>query len=275
MTKIEHAARLVQSADTMLFVTGAGMGIDSGLPDFRGNEGFWRTYPALQQSGLDFISIASPRAFRRRPEVAWGFYGHRLNLYRQTIPHPGYNILKRWGESTPCDYMAFTSNVDGHFQMAGFGTSSVTECHGSIHHLQCLNACNSEIWPADGFTPVVDEENCLLLNRPPRCPHCGGLARPNIYMFGDEEWIEDRALAQRRRLEHWLRSAERLLVIEIGAGTAIPTARDFTHRMAFDFHAPVIRVNPQYPEIYGNPSHVSLAMGGMQALQEIDALLTS
>lgn len=169
--------------------------------------------------------------------------------------------------------MAFTTNVNGHFQRADFEASRVTECHGSIHHLQCLDGCTDEIWPVDGFHPVVEEENCLLLNDLPLCPHCGGLARPNIYMFGAEEWLEGRALAQRRRLEHWLRSAERLLIIEIGAGTAISATRDLTHRIAFDFHAPVIRINPRDPAIYGNPSHVSLAMEGMQALQKIDTLL--
>src|SRR5690606_16896965 len=238
-------------------------------------EGFWRAYPALERSGLDFISIASPRAFRRHPETAWGFYGHRLNLYRQTVPHAGYGILKKWGENTPYGYMAFTSNVDGHLQKAGLNANLVTECHGSIHYPQCLNACSSDIWSADGFNPVVDEANCRLLNEPPHCPHCGGLARPNIYMFGDDEWLEERTLAQRRRLAHWLRDAERLLVIEIGAGTAISTARDFTHRMAFELRAPVIRINPLEPDIHGHPSHVSLAMGGLLALQSINALCES
>lgn len=275
LNELERAAHLINGAEMMVFVTGAGMGIDSGLPDFRGNQGFWRAYPALERSGVDFISIASPQAFRQQPEIAWGFYGHRLALYRKTIPHEGFNILQQWGENSLCGYMTFTTNVDGHFQKSGFEASLVTECHGSIHYLQCVDACTTAIWPAEDFTPLVDEENCLLLNEPPHCPHCGGLARPNIYMFGDNDWLEHRAREQQRRLEHWLRDAERLLVIEIGAGTAISTARDFTHRIAFDFLAPVIRINPQDAAIYGNRSHVSIAMGGMQALQEIDTLLTA
>jgi NAD-dependent SIR2 family protein deacetylase len=270
---LERAARLLDGADMLIFVTGAGMGVDSGLPDFRGNQGFWRAYPALGRDRIDFISIASPRAFRRQPDLAWGFYGHRLALYRQTTPHQGYQILKKWGGQSPCGYAAFTSNVDGHFQKAGLDAGLVTECHGSIHHLQCLDACTTDIWPANGFTPMVDEENCRLLNEPPACPHCGGLARPNIYMFGDEEWLEHRTYTQHRRLEHWLRDAERLLVIEIGAGTAIPTARDFTHRLAFELRAPVIRINPQDASIHGNPGHVSLTMNGLEALRAVDALL--
>jgi NAD-dependent SIR2 family protein deacetylase len=70
------------------------MGIDSGLPDFRGPGGFWKVYPALGWPSLRFEEIASPAAFKSRPTLAWGFYGHRLNLYRTTHPHGGFRMLK-------------------------------------------------------------------------------------------------------------------------------------------------------------------------------------
>jgi NAD-dependent SIR2 family protein deacetylase len=69
-----------------LITGGAGMGVDSGLPDFRGDDGFWKAYPALQQAGVSFRDIAAPDNFRDQPREAWGFYGHRLNLYRKTLP---------------------------------------------------------------------------------------------------------------------------------------------------------------------------------------------
>jgi hypothetical protein len=70
------------------------MGIDSGLPDFRGADGFWKAYPALKQQNRNFKEIANPESFNTMPEIAWGFYGHRLQLYRNTIPHAGFHILK-------------------------------------------------------------------------------------------------------------------------------------------------------------------------------------
>ncbi len=82
------------------------MGVDSGFPDFRGAEGFWRAYPAFREKRLDFSSMASPAAFRTMPAHAWGFYGHRLALYRRTVPHAGFAILKRWGESMSQGYRA-------------------------------------------------------------------------------------------------------------------------------------------------------------------------
>ena len=79
-TSFERAATLIEQADALIIAAGTGMGVDSGLPDFRSDGGFWRAYPALREARIDFHSIASPAAFRSSPESAWGFYGHRLAL---------------------------------------------------------------------------------------------------------------------------------------------------------------------------------------------------
>jgi hypothetical protein len=65
--KYQRAAQAILNADGMMIAAGAGMGVDSGLPDFRGREGFWEAYPALGKSKIDFSSIASPDAFLRMP----------------------------------------------------------------------------------------------------------------------------------------------------------------------------------------------------------------
>ena len=93
-SSVERAASLIEQADALIVAAGAGMGVDSGLPDFRGKDGFWRAYPALREAQIDFYNIASPSAFHSSPERAWGFYGHRLALYRETVPHHGYELLK-------------------------------------------------------------------------------------------------------------------------------------------------------------------------------------
>ena len=118
-------------------------------------------------------------------ELAWGFYGHRLKLYRDTVPHEGFAILRRWADRMPRGAFVFTSNVDGQFQKAGFSEDQIHECHGSIHTLQCLDVCTSATWPAEDFRPQVNEQTSELENPMPRCPRCGALARPNILMFGD------------------------------------------------------------------------------------------
>src|SRR5689334_6849565 len=94
---IARAAALIRDADALLIGAGAGIGVDSGLPDFRGDHGFWRAYPPLAKLGIRFVEIANPRSFARHPELAWGFYGHRLALYRDTVPHEGFTILRELG----------------------------------------------------------------------------------------------------------------------------------------------------------------------------------
>ena len=73
-------------------------------------------------------------------------------------------------------YSVFTSNVDGHFQEAGFDERDVREYHGSIHDLQCLEPCSRDTWAADEFEPVTDVAACGLSSNPPLYPRCGGLA---------------------------------------------------------------------------------------------------
>jgi NAD-dependent SIR2 family protein deacetylase len=120
----ERAARAIGSAEAILIGAGAGMGVDSGLPDFRGGSGFWKAYPPYARLGLAFTELANPRWFASDPELAWGFYGHRLMLYRETEPHGGFAILLRWMSRMPRGGFVYTSNVDGHFQKAGFTRST-------------------------------------------------------------------------------------------------------------------------------------------------------
>lgn len=258
---VDRVVAAIRQADGLLITAGAGMGVDSGLPDFRGNEGFWAAYPALAKAQIKFRNIATPAAFFDEPRLAWGFYGHRLQLYRDTVPHEGFAILKRIACSLPHGAFVFTSNVDGQFQKAGFSEAQVCEYHGSIHHLQCVGDCDGRIWSADAFRPSVDTESCRLLSPLPTCPACGNLARPNILMFNDSAWNEHRTELQHRRLERWQAAVERLVIIELGAGTAIPTVRDFGERQA----GVLIRINPMEPQL-DRKGDVGLNAGALEGI---------
>lgn len=262
--QIERAANLIDQADGLLITAGAGIGVDSGLPDFRGTTGFWQAYPALGKANIQFESIACPEAFVEHPQLAWGFYGHRLKLYRDTVPHEGFQLLRQIAASMPRNAFVFTSNVDGQFQKAGFSEHQMCEAHGSIHHLQCLEGCAGDIWAADDFLPVVDETHCLLQNPTPTCPHCGGLARPNVLMFGDWQWLNFRERIQHDRLKRWLAHTERPVIIELGAGNHIPTVRVFGHST----DAPMIRINPREAEVT-RERDVSIASGALDGMYQI------
>lgn len=270
--KIAEAAEWIRQAQSIVVAAGAGMGIDSGLPDYRGHEGFWRAYPALKQSRLKFESIASPDAFRLRPYTTWGLYGHRLNLYRNTQPHAGFGILQRWAKNMPEACFVFTSNVDGHFHKAGFPATHIYECHGSIHRLQCT-ANGGHLWSAADFYPQVDEAACQLQSELPLCPRCGALARPNILLFNDFSWNDLLAERQQMQLDAWLEKSPTPLVLEIGAGSAITTVRNFTQRMQ-QSGSKLIRINPYDIHIH-NRQAIEIAQGAKQALEAMERYLTS
>jgi NAD-dependent SIR2 family protein deacetylase len=269
----ERAAEVIGRADAILITAGAGMGVDSGLPDFRGNEGFWRAYPPYAKLGHSFASMASPDWFASDPPLAWGFYGHRLGLYRKTAPHEGFAILRRWAADKPLGHWVFTSNVDGQFQRAGFDASCITECHGAIDFMQCVSNCGAGIFSADPHTVVVNDTTFRAEGQLPQCPGCGELARPNILMFGDPWWDEARSQEQSRRMRAWVERVHggKLVVIECGAGKAIPTVRRLSEQIARGLGAVLVRINVRDPD--GPKGTLSLAVGALAALREIDAKL--
>jgi NAD-dependent SIR2 family protein deacetylase len=271
---IGMAATTIAEADALLITAGAGMGVDSGLPDFRGDTGFWKAYPPFERLGVSFVDMANPGWFARDPELAWGFYGHRLELYRATKPHRGFEVLKRWAEGLDFGSFVFTSNVDGHFQEAGFRRERVIECHGSISHLQCTEPCNNEIWRADDLEVEVDEESFRATSKLPTCPHCGAIARPNVLMFGDWHWIPGRTADQERRFSDWLSTAAgpKLVIIELGAGSAVPTVRMTSEQIASRSGATLVRINPREPQV--RHGHVGLAMDALEALEAINQVLS-
>jgi NAD-dependent SIR2 family protein deacetylase len=265
---IYTAAAAIRDAGALVITAGAGMGVDSGLPDFRGTSGFWKAYPPYEKLGLRFEQLANPGLFDSDPALAWGFYGHRLNLYRRTRPHAGFRLLLDWAAGKAGGYFVFTSNVDGHFTAAGFPADRIVECHGSIHHLQCATPCDDSIWPAE-VRVEIDPSTLRATGVLPRCPRCGGLARPNILMFGDRQWLADRTDDQQRRYESWLKATAglKLTVIECGAGTAIPTVRHESERLAGRAGGTMIRINPGEAAV--PTGHIWLEMPALAAVTQI------
>ena len=265
---LEKARQVLHEADAIFITAGAGMGVDSGLPDFRGVEGFWNAYPKVKDLGLKFEEMANPEWFESDPALAWAFYGHRLNLYRDTAPHDGFKKLLDLSNTKKYGSFVFTSNVDGQFQKSGFTDASVMECHGSIHNLQCIDNCQGMLWPSDD-TVIEIEEGFKAKEPLPRCPFCGEMARPNILMFGDYGWEYAHTDGQRGRLVQWMDRLEeegaQLAIVEIGAGTAVPTVRNTSEQIAKRFDVPVIRINPR--ESFG--AEIGLAMGALEALEKI------
>jgi len=280
-TRIRKAAQAIKDCNCMLITSGAGLGVDSGLPDFRGPEGFWRAYPPMQKLGLRFEQMSNPQWFKKDPNLAWGFWGHRISLYQSAVPHKGYEIMINWLNKTKYKSFTFTSNVDCQWIKAGVNPDLFEECHGSIGYLQCTERCTKDLWPTDiqvNFNPTTFQASDPL----PKCKFCPRLARPNVLMFGDMGWNHKRNNVQGQNFLDWQEYALNLpdlnmVIIEIGAGKAVSTVRSTSERMAKQFEATFIRINPrdfdfEYPGSYNG---IGLPLGGKDGLVQIEQVLNT
>ena len=267
--QIEKAKKLIEGAEAIIITAGSGMGVDSGLPDFRGDTGFWKEYPVIKNLGISFEDMANPKWFATNPPLAWAFYGHRLNLYRDTIPHDGFEILLDLVKKKDDNYFIYTSNVDGQFQKAGFSEDKIVEIHGSIHHFQCSVSCTQEIWKADSNPIEIDMKKFEAMTIP-KCKKCACIARPNILMFSDWNFIGDRTDTQNEKFRQWKKENrdKKKVVIEIGAGRAIPTIQEYGDKESRSTKTTLIRINPRESNVR-ETSAIGLALGGMEGIKEI------
>lgn len=167
----------------------------------------------------------------------------------------------------------FTSNVDGQFFKAGYGEEQVYECHGSIHHLQGIRLRTDEIWSAEGVNVEIDETTFRAVGPLPTTRDGEELARPNILMFGDWQWNGARAEEQDHRFSRWVEglAGKRVVAVECGAGTAIPSVRRTCESVVRGGGGTLIRINPR--EAHGPSGTISLAMGALEGLRGIQGAL--
>ena len=249
------------------------MGVNSGLPDFRGPQGFWRAYPPYERLGLHFTAVANPRWFVQDPELAWGFYGHRMGLYRRTEPHEGFAILRRWADRMPRGGFVYTSNVNGHFHRGGFDPDRIVEVHGAIGAMQCMADCGSA-----SSRPTRTKSRSTKRPCEP-CPPCRP-ARAAAHRRGRISSCSAMAAGIRRGPTPSIAGSTpgfdslgraRMVIIELGAGTHVPTIRIMSEDFIDRPGGTLIRINPREPDVPAG--HLSLPMGALDALRAIDQRL--
>ena len=147
-------------------MTGAGVSAASGVPTFRGPDGLWRRYRPEE--------LATPDAFARDPALVWEWYAWRREVVGACRPNAAHDVLARWSKRG--GFTLITQNVDDLHIRAG--TRDPVRLHGSLWDLKCFNGC------ARGTRPWRDER-VPLPEMPPRCPYCGGYARPAVVWFGE------------------------------------------------------------------------------------------
>ena len=159
-------AELIRELQPCVVLTGAGISTESGIPDFRSDEGIWKD--------VDPFEVASIQAFRRDPGRVWAFYRERIALLHGAEPNAAHDALARLEERGHVQGVV-TQNIDTLHTRAG--SRNVVEVHGSIRFADC-SAC---LWrePADAALAQLDVRST------PSCPRCGEMLKPGVVLFGE------------------------------------------------------------------------------------------
>ncbi|MDE0709943.1 MAG: NAD-dependent deacetylase [Acidimicrobiia bacterium] len=166
--QIEQAAELLGSSSRLLVFTGAGISTESGIPDFRGPDGLWKT---VDPDDFTFERYLDSAATRRRSWMRWS-----TSPLRQARPNQGHEAiteLARLGRLAGC----VTQNIDGLHRAAGLADELLVEAHGNVWTVRCL-VCPAE-WPSETVFDRVEsgEED-------PHCSRCGGIIKLTVISFG-------------------------------------------------------------------------------------------
>jgi NAD-dependent SIR2 family protein deacetylase len=246
--------QLIDQAEGVVILAGAGMSVDSGLPDFRGTSGLWT------QAKEDFITLASGKGFDQDPVKVWNFYRDRIVTYVNTEPHTGYHELRELLQRLNKPMFVVTTNVDGAFAKAGYRADLIYEMHGSLAWAQCAVNCRRQLV----CMPEMSVEPYHTVTDLPTCDACGQLLRPNVMMFGDPHlsWQHiDRGQDAYRR---WSAPLLNVVGIEIGAGVGIPSLRIFGEEKT----VALIRINPHDVEV-NRGSDAIMQLTALEGIQQL------
>ena len=205
----------------VLVLTGAGVSAESGIPTFRGKDGYWRN--------LDPAKLATPEAFARDPELVWQWYRERRQRIRNAKPNVAHEAIVKLSTFAH-DFLLVTQNVDDLHERAewegkGLPKEKIVQIHGDIFVTRC-SRCE--------FSGRDRDESEQELAR---CTECGALMRPGVVWFG-----EQLALNEIERVENYLERGECDLVIVAGTTATFGYIIDWAVRAS---RSQLIEVNPE------------------------------
>lgn len=224
---IERFAAWVREAERILFVTGAGISADSGLPTYRGVGGLYDD--AGTEDGIEIEEALSGPMMQRRPELCWKYIAQVERACRGAAPNRAHEVIAAL-QQPGRQVVVLTQNVDGLHRAAG--SEHVIEIHGNVHELCCTRCAWERVVP--------DYE--ALSTLPPRCPECGAVVRPRVVLF--QEMLPAAAI-DRLRAEV---ARGFSLVVTVGTTAVFPYIAAPV-RMAKGWGAPTVEINPAESQI--------------------------
>lgn len=248
-TSLDEIAELLAEARSALFITGAGISADSGLPTYRGVGGLYNG--DRTEDGLSIEEALSSEVFARRPDITWKYLSQIEENCRGARPNGAHLAIAELEKHLP-RVMVFTQNVDGLHRQGG--SSDVVEIHGNLQELECTGCAFEET--------VADLSGHEI---PPHCPHCGSVLRPKVVLFGESLPEEG--------MEHFLDALETGfdIIFSIGTSGVFPYITEpviWAARVGI----PTVEINPIQTSL-SEIVEYHLPLGAAEAMQAIMARL--
>ncbi len=224
----------------ILVLTGAGVSAESGIPTFRGKDGYWKN--------LDPTKLATPEAFVRDPQLVWDWYRERRHRIRNARPNPAHEAIARLAQHAQ-EFLLVTQNVDDLHARAGIPQEKMVQIHGDIFVTRC-SRCDWRAELCDAETKRLRHQAGLAAARPstedqqaqdglPTCPNCAALMRPGVVWFGEQ--LPRNELG---RVENFLDGGACNAVIVAGTTATFGYIIDWALRSSRD-GGELIEVNPE------------------------------
>lgn len=247
---IADLARRLEGDPSVLFVTGAGLSADSGLPTYRGVGGLYEGQSV--EEGIPIEEALSGTMFRRNPDLTWKYIRQIEAACRGAGPNRAHEVMAAL-EKRLSRVVVLTQNVDGLHRVAG--NNEVIEIHGNVHDLRCTFC---------GWTRRVTDYG-ELSEGTPECPACGSLVRPRVVLFG--EMLPSQGI---ERLDAELARGFDVL-FSVGTTSVFPYISAPVYRVNREGGL-TVEINPGESEV-SHVVHQRLRTGAADALGRLGALL--
>ena len=214
----EKQIRAIRDADGLVTVlTGAGISAESGIPTFRGPEGYWTVGSEVYHPQ----EMATLQMFRQRPEEVWRWYLHRATVCERAAPNDGHRALAELEKKLTKRFLLITQNVDGLHLRAGNSPERTYQIHGNVFFMRCAAECRPDLRPLPASLIGRDKEQPLTASEADRlvCPACGERTRPHVLWF-DESYNEHHFRFQSALQA--ARSTRLLVVVGTSGATNLP-----------------------------------------------------
>ena len=257
----------------ILVITGAGVSAESGIPTFRGKDGYWRNF--------DPAKLATPEAFARDPKLVWEWYRERRQRIGNAQPNAAHEAIAKLAQHAD-EFLLVTQNVDDLHARAGVPKEKMVQIHGDIFVTKCSRCDFEHLGRGGSPEPSADdaisaqdrrlrsiaatsEEDVDL----PRCPECDALMRPGVVWFGEQlPWN------QLHRVENYFDRGPCDLVIVAGTTATFGYIVDWALRASRDGGG-LIEVNPEETPLSQFATQLVREPAAIALPRIVDALLIS